>query len=447
MINQLHNVDLIKINTYNADSIYKALPGKLFSIISPGDKVVLKPNWVLDEHQFIPGEWEQVITHPALITAVLRRVVERLVKNGSIIITDGPELSADFDKILSYQPILEWKSICDKNLIDLEIIDLREELYIVNKNVTIKKVKLPSDPRGKVVTNLKNDQSEFFGHKKPTKGYFGAGSNIEEANMAHDGFTNLYSVSKSVIEADVFINIPKLKTHKKAGITSSLKNLVGINTYRNYLPHNSIGTPSNGGDQFPASQTKSRIESALMPSIHQYILNNMFFARLFSPIMNLGKKVFGDNRETIRGGSWYGNDTLWRMILDVNKIFFYTNPDGSLRKGAISNMKKYISIVDGIIAGEGNGPKAPDAIRLGYLIAGFNPVSVDAVCARIMNFDFRKIPSIDRAFYLNHFPLVDYGPKDITIHYDGHIYKFDDLPNYCCVSFKPHKGWVGHIEL
>ena len=38
--------------------------------------------------------------------------------------------------------------------------------------------------------------------------------------------------------------MPKLKTHKKCGVTISLKNLVGLNTNKNLLPHHSLGTPS-----------------------------------------------------------------------------------------------------------------------------------------------------------------------------------------------------------
>ncbi len=215
MKNKTQEVFLIKQNEYKTDQIYKSLPQRLFSLISQGNTVVLKPNWVLEEHQYRQGEWEQVITNPALLTAVLQRVVERLGNKGKVIIMDGPELCADFDKIISYQPLVEWKLICSKHNITLEIIDLREELYILNKNVTIKKIKLPSDPRGKVVTCLYDDNSEFFSHSKPSKGYFGAGSDILETNHAHDGHTNLYSISKSVVEADVFINLPKLKTHKK----------------------------------------------------------------------------------------------------------------------------------------------------------------------------------------------------------------------------------------
>ena len=78
MINKLNEVHLIRLNDYQADTIYEALPKELFSVISPGDTVVLKPNWVLEEHQYRHGEWVQVITHPAVVTAVLRRVVDNL---------------------------------------------------------------------------------------------------------------------------------------------------------------------------------------------------------------------------------------------------------------------------------------------------------------------------------------------------------------------------------
>lgn len=441
-----HIVHLISIKEYNISDILQALPDDLFTIISPGNTVVLKPNWVLEAHQYKKKEWEQVITHPSMITAVLIKVIEKLECSGKIIITDGPELNADFNKILEIQPLEEWKALCKEHNIQLDIIDLRNELYIQDKNVTIKKIKLPGDIKGSVIANLMDDESEFFNKAKPKKGYFGAGSDIAEANQAHDGHTNLYSVSKSVIEADVFINLPKLKTHKKGGITCSLKNLVGINTYRNYLPHNSIGTPAEGGDQFPSSKSKSRIESILMPFIHQYILKTPFFARIFSPIMSLGEKLFGDNTETIRGGSWYGNDTIWRMILDINKVLFYVNPDGNLREDTIQNQKKYISIVDAITAGEGNGPKAPDAIKAGYIIAGLNPVSVDAVSARLMNFDFNKIPSINNAFKIKKFPLVDFSIEGIIINYNKSFFTLADFPASISINFRPHKGWVGHIE-
>ena len=54
------------------------------------------------------------------------------------------------------------------------------------------------------------------------------------------------------MKCDLFVNLPKLKTHKKTGITCSLKNFVGINGDKNWLPHHTEGVPANGGDEFPS---------------------------------------------------------------------------------------------------------------------------------------------------------------------------------------------------
>ena len=54
-------------------------------------------------------------------------------------------------------------------------------------------------------------------------------------------------------------------------------------------------------------------------------------------------------------------------------------------------------VVDGIIAMEGNGPLIGTPRELGVVVAGVNPVSVDAVCARMMGFDPREISYLDAA--------------------------------------------------
>ena len=62
-----------------------------------------------------------------------------------------------------------------------------------------------------------------------------------------------YLVARELIEADVVFNVPKLKTHKKAGVTGALKNLVGINGHKAYLPHHRKGGAGRGGDAYPGS--------------------------------------------------------------------------------------------------------------------------------------------------------------------------------------------------
>ena len=54
-----------------------------------------------------------------------------------------------------------------------------------------------------------------------------------------------------MLNADVFISVPKLKAHHKVGATLNVKGLVGTVQSKNELPHWRIGFPSVGGDEFP----------------------------------------------------------------------------------------------------------------------------------------------------------------------------------------------------
>src|SRR5262249_446314 len=59
-----------------------------------------------------------------------------------------------------------------------------------------------------------------------------------------------YLVTKRIFEADLVVNLPKLKTHAKAGLTGALKNLVGINGHKESLPHHIKGSYFSGGDGY-----------------------------------------------------------------------------------------------------------------------------------------------------------------------------------------------------
>jgi hypothetical protein len=287
--------------------------------------------------------------------------------------------------------------------------------------------------------------SEFVTHRRSRRGYFGADYDTEETNRVHSNGHHKYKVSRTVIASDVFINIPKMKTHKKAGITCSLKNLVGINTYKNWLPHHSEGTPDEGGDQFPRPGIRNRAETVLLEKFRSVLWKYQRYGRWMKGVKGVGRVVFGDTREVVRSGNWYGNDTIWRMILDLNKVLLYATPEGVLG----SEAKKYISVVDGIVAGEGNGPEAPDAKRTGVLLAGTNAVAVDALCSRLMGFDWRKIPLVRNAFDIKHLPICDFRYEDISVESTRAEFggRLADLPDAATFRFRPHFGWVNHIEM
>ncbi len=82
-------------------------------------------------------------------------------------------------------------------------------------------------------------------------------------------------------------------------------------------------------------------------------------------------------------------------MLDLNRILFYADREGAVRS---EPQRRYLTIVDGIVAGEGEGPLGATPVEAGLLIGGFDPVLVDAVCAEAMGFDPAKIPMIREAF-------------------------------------------------
>ena len=157
-----------------------------------------------------------------------------------------------------------------------------------------------------------------------------------------------------------------------------------------------------------------------------------------------GLAVFGDNSRTVRSGNWYGNDTAWRMVLDLNRALFYFDGAGRPRERPL----RYLTVVNGIVAGEGDGPMAADAIAAGLVVAGFNPVAADTVCATIMNFDYRKLPMLANVWQSTPHCLASFAPRQICCRsnvndWNGSWDKFERAP---CIAFRPHFGWRGEIE-
>ena len=122
------------------------------------------------------------------------------------------------------------------------------------------RVQLSSDPRGGVEIDL-GSASAFVDHRGAGR-YYGSDYNQRETNRHHSSGRHEYRISGTAAGADVFINLPKMKTHKKVGVTLCLKNLVGINVGRNWLPHHTDGDPREGGDQFPRRSLRGVAERA-----------------------------------------------------------------------------------------------------------------------------------------------------------------------------------------
>ncbi|MGA2221964.1 MAG: DUF362 domain-containing protein [Verrucomicrobiia bacterium] len=401
------------------------------TFVRPGERVVLKPNFIRESHTQRPKEWEQIITHGALIAAVAMEAAAAMDGRGTITVADAPQTDSDFDKICERAQIPQLRDKLAREFPDLrfEVLDLRREAWRTERGVIVERRKLPEDPHGYTLVNLA-DKSCFHGKSGR---FYGADYDTAFTAAHHSDGTHEYLLSRGVMDADVFINLPKLKTHKKVGATLSLKNLVGINGDKNYLPHFCIGTPDEGGDEFPRSDAATKIQSRAISAFKAAAKRTGAATKLWAPVAKrVGSRIFGDTNTVVRSGNWYGNDTTWRMVLDLNKALLHFDGEGKLRKQPL----RYLSIIDGIIAGDGNGPMEADAKPCGVLIAGTNPVAVDFVGARIMGFDWQKIPMLREAFEITDLKLADFSPNEIEV-----------LPELGEVfHFKPHFGWKDHIE-
>ncbi len=242
------------------------------------------------------------------------------------------------------------------------------------------------------------------------------------------------------------INCPKIKTHKKGGVTLSMKNLVGINGDKNWLPHYRAGFERNGGDEFPRPDLYSRFRRLAADWARQ-MLKRGAGAGVFKRIRAAENAVGLGVR--LRNGNWYGNDTIWRTTLDLNKILYHGDRRGDL---AGPPARRVLNVYDGVVAGDGDGPMSPRSRPLGLLAAGEDGGAVDVVLAWIMGFDWRRIP------------VLAHGVEDLAggVRVTGFRGDHDSLPVLWIdesgerelrfseidanLHFEAHPGWKGRIE-
>ena len=170
----LSKVSIVKCKEYEYDKVYKSvkravdLLGGIKRFVKPKERVLIKPNIC---NALIPEKADT--THPLVVKAVIK-----IVKK----ITDKIDVGESGASIFSNSMF---------------------RAFLVSG---IKKVADETN------VNLRNLSSEEFLRKKISSGHV-----IKAAN-----------ISKAVFEADVIINLPKLKTHNNTFITGAVKNCFGF---------------------------------------------------------------------------------------------------------------------------------------------------------------------------------------------------------------------------
>lgn len=420
-------------------------------LVAPGKRIVLKPNLIRHWNPADDGRGgtvESVITHGAVIRAVADYAMIAAGAEGSVAIAEAPQMDCDFDQIRRIVGLDEIVAAYESSIQrELEVIDLRREAVVFKDGIIQDRKTLPGDPAGYRAVDL-GTRSFFTDSGLDPNRFRGADYDPGPTAEHHSGGRNAYLLSETVLSADLVINLPKLKTHKKTGVTLALKNLVGINGDKNWLPHHSLGAVDEGGDEFPANRLIDRLRSRATEIARPFLARGRML-KVFQMVRKVETATRGD--QFIRSGNWYGNRTTWRMCCDLNRCLYYSDRDG-LHLDAPAPVRTVLTIIDGVLAGEGEGPLAPADVPLGAVIAGADPVAVDLVAVRLMGFDERKLEKLRG-------PMEDEGPRITAVRSAADVRVGEvsrgagdvvdrDLDEVSWErGFVPHAGWVGHVEL
>jgi len=381
-------------------------------VIPDGARVVVKPNLVLHENQGTGGI-ESLVTDPALISAVTEEAL--LSGASSVVVGDAPIQGCDFEALLERTGLAVWARELERREPRFTgVRDFRRTTCVFVDGVRVATEEL--QPRDRFVLFDLGSESLL----EPVTDDRGMGRfrvtcyDPRLMGQTHARGRHRYLVARELMEADVVINVPKLKTHKKAGITCALKNLVGINGNKEFLPHHRVGSSEQGGDCYEHSSVLRRSIEYVLD--RQNMTTSSLAARsLHKTIHQLSRVARLLRQDVDTEGSWSGNDTVWRTCLDLNRILLYGDVDATLDDAP---RRRVIHIADGIVAGHGNGPLAPDRLDLGLLVGGGNAAAVDWVCARLLGYDPALVSLTRGAFAPFRWPLASHAPDEIQLRGD-----------------------------
>jgi len=449
--------------------------------VKPGQHVVIKPNFVRGDHPLGEIGVLSMVTHASLMRPVIDYVLLTTGGDCKITICDVPLQSSAWEEIITQSGTKALVDFYSRHGIRIGLLDLRREISHANNEKVIDQREFADrDPLGYAAVDL-GGKSALMPVIQRYKQFMITDYDKGTVGEHHNPKKNEYCIAKTILDADFFINMPKLKTHRKAGLTLALKNLIGMNGDKRWIAHHREGSVALGGDEFPRYNLRNWFEFRLFTFLkrhpawggvwlatqiykaHRLIFRLKHSIKLklrkawardeSSPLEEAGFETFkrefpNTSYETYRGlnpnpnqkrfmeGSWYGNDTLWRTVTDLNHIIFYADKNGILRE---TIQRNYFCLADGIMSGEGEGPMGHLPKKIGVVMGGLHPLAVDFSAAWIMGFDAKKIPVIDRLFGNTMVNYPGLTPASIEMRSNVDLARLD-------IKFKPSNNWQGHIE-
>ena len=158
---------------------------------------------------------------------------------------------------------------------------------------------------------------------------------------------------------------------------------------------------------------------------------------------------------------WFGNDTIWRTILDVNHIVYFADKSGIMRE---QQQRTILHVGDLIVCGDHAGPLNPSYKRVGGILFSDHPILFDFFVVKLMGYKWYKFPVLVNAIKDRKLMEELYSEEVINEGSNGKNYftsvinrfrMYSNEKNYDKVidkisdehtfHFIPAKGWTDHL--
>ena len=389
-----------------------------------GKKILLKPNWVKHSYQ----QFDEIClrTHDDFLIAVLEWVLSK--KPASVVLGDAPIQGCRWEKVVTATLLNKVETLSLRYNIPVTIKDFRRVVFDTAAN----NIDVERNPMSAYVIFDVGKKSYLEPITSAEKNLFRVSQYDPDKFMAtHKPGMHKYCITKELFDADIVISLPKVKTHQKTGITAALKNIVGLNGDKDFLPHHRIGGTGMGGDSYPGNNKLRYWAELALDNANRKKGKQIywFWIRLSSLLW----KISLPTKQHQPSAAWFGNDTTWRMVMDLNMIVNYGRADGTL---ADSPQRFLYSFCDGIVGGQGDGPLRPDPLNLGVVCFTNDSATADVCMADLMGLKVNKMPLLmaAKSFMPN---------REVNITLNGKPIQLKELEKFATNALPP-PGWENY---
>jgi uncharacterized protein (DUF362 family) len=417
----------------------------LRKVVPEGSSVFVLCNFVLNQR---PGKdrsslWA-MCTHGSVLRAVVDYVLRAVGPSGRITFGNAPLQSTAWERVMSETGAARVLDFYRGREAPVSAEDLR--LFVRERDHLGRTLHAESRNEDRAV-NVE------LGTTSLLTDLYRRGENIKfrvneydprRTESCHSSSHHRYIVNRSVLESDVVLSLPKLKTHQKVGITCGLKGFVGAVALKDCLAHHRFGDPGIGGDEYPKG---FRPAQRSMSRFHDWVWgrsrsNGRIQTGLEVTDRNLRRILARTG--LIQSGGWHGNDTAWRMALDLARILHYADSDGGMHDRF---QRRHLSLIDGVVGGEREGPLGPEPVDSGVVLVSRNVALGDRLACRLMGFDPDEIRLTREALRLDPYPLEGPPEGGWEVRLDGLRVEEEEVPPGPAGAFIPPAGWREALTL